>query len=357
MSITVLPRLLAQTVGRLLCPKNRSSVSKRDTRTGCLWCLLALLVFFAAVSSADEAAGKGSDHETLIRILTEREGTLTHLYVENLQYADVTVTLEMDLVNMKASVNFPCTQTVPGKKKVEFLTLTPRDSAQGWSWTYTYYSTFGNTSAQHDDSYIYSLPYTQGKTYRVSQGYNGSYSHFGADQFAIDWRMPLGTPVHAARGGVVVGVKEDSNVGGDSAKYDWDANYVLIRHADGTLGQYVHLKKGGAIVGIGAQVQAGDLIGYSGNTGHSTGPHLHFSVFKASDGKHRETIPVKFKTADDFAVTLEEGRNYKASGSPTYVAGNNTLESRHSVRQDLLGLHRSGESEPVGGPVPAAVGH
>jgi murein DD-endopeptidase MepM/ murein hydrolase activator NlpD len=148
------------------------------------------------------------------------------------------------------------------------------DTNRGWSWTYTYYSTFGSMTAQHDNSFIYSLPYSSGKSYRVSQGYNGEYSHFGADQFAIDWRMPIGTPVHAARGGTVVGIKNDSDVGGDSSKFDWDANYVLIQHADGTLGQYVHLLKGGTKLKIGQRIETGDFIGLSGNTGHSTGPHL-----------------------------------------------------------------------------------
>src|SRR5262249_926116 len=155
------------------------------------------------------------------------------------------VTFEMELVNLTGDAKFPCTTTLPGKQRLKVFTLTPTDPARGWSWTYTYYSTFGSTTVSHDDAYLYSLPYAPGKSYRVSQGFNGEYSHFGSDQFAIDWRMPAGTPVYAARGGVIVGVKNDSNVGGDDAKYDWDANYILIQHSDGTLGQYVHLQKGG----------------------------------------------------------------------------------------------------------------
>jgi len=118
----------------------------------------------------------------------------------------------------------------------------------------------------------------------------------------------------------VVGVKNDSNLGGDDSRYDWDANYVLIQHPDNTLGQYVHLMKGGTKLKLGQHVQAGDFIGLSGNTGHSTGPHLHFSVFKARDGKHRVTIPVRYQTGDDLAVTLEEGRSYKAAGSAAVLA-------------------------------------
>jgi murein DD-endopeptidase MepM/ murein hydrolase activator NlpD len=301
---------------------------------------------------AEEPVGKSSPRETLIRISTEKEGALTRVYVENLQAADVTVTFEMDMVNLSSTVEFPYTKTLAARKKEMLFTMQPREANRGWSWTYTYYSTFGSTSAEHDDSYIYSLPYPSAKSYKISQGYNGVYSHFGADQFAIDWRMPMGSPVQAARGGLVVGVKQDSNTGGDDAKYDWDANYVLIQHADGTLGQYVHLKKGGAVVKVGQHVEAGDLIGYSGNTGHSTGPHLHFSVFKARDGKHRETISVRFKTADEFAITLEEGKSYKASGVSSVLASTgNRLEK--ALEPDPVEFRRV--SQPTQSRI--AVGH
>jgi murein DD-endopeptidase MepM/ murein hydrolase activator NlpD len=330
-------------VKRVLCPRRIGTVPKRDSHRFLVWAVTLSLVFCAQILGDNPAGKSAGSRETLIRISTQREGSLTHLFVENVQAADVTVTFEMDMSNLVANVDFPYTRTLPGKKRVKLFTLSPEDPSQGWSWTYTYYSTFGSTTAQHDDSYVYSLPYAPGKAYRVSQGCNGTYSHFGADQYAIDWRMPEGTPVHAARGGIVVGVKNDSNIGGDSSQYDWDANYVLIRHSDGTLGQYVHLMKGGALVKVGQHVEAGDLIGLSGNTGHSTGPHLHFSVFKAKDGKHRLTIPVRYKTADNYAVTLREGRSYRAAGSSTALAG--------------ARISSPGDSEPLSLHVGKAVGH
>jgi murein DD-endopeptidase MepM/ murein hydrolase activator NlpD len=146
----------------------------------------------------------------------------------------------------------------------------------------------------------------------VTQGYNGSFSHKGANQYAIDWQMPEGTPVYAARGGVVVKIKDDSSIGGSSVKYDPYNNYVLIRHDDGTLGHYCHLQKGGVYVRSGDRVMVGQRIARSGNTGFSSGAHLHFSVFKTKDGRERVSIPVRFRTSDAQAVTLEEGRRYKS---------------------------------------------
>lgn len=302
--------------------------------------LLLALLLTTLLSFGEESTGKtSSSRETLIRISTEKKGTTTRLFAENIQAAQVTVTFEMDMVNLASSVTFPFTTTLAAHQKLELFTLTPVEKTRGWSWTYTYYSTFGSTVTVHDDNYVYTLPYAPGKAYRVSQGYNGDYSHFGADQFAIDWRMPIGTPVHAARGGKVVGVKNDSSSGGDDSKYDWDANYILIQHSDGTLGQYVHLQKGGCQLKVGAHVEAGEFIGLSGNTGHSTGPHLHFSVFKAKDGKHRQTIPVRYRTAGQLAIVLEEGKSYRAASSPAALAQDLASESTESEHLRPLASH------------------
>ena len=167
-------------------------------------------------------------------------------------------------------------------------------------------------NAVHDDAYAYRLPYKAGATYKVIQGFNGTFSHFGEQAFAIDWAMPAGTPVLAAREGLVVDVKDANNVGGPGEEFEEYANYVRIKHADGTIGEYDHFQVNGAKVQVGQQVKAGDLIGLSGNTGRSTQPHLHFWVFKAVDGEHRESFPIHFKTRPATATILEQGQAYTA---------------------------------------------
>jgi murein DD-endopeptidase MepM/ murein hydrolase activator NlpD len=159
---------------------------------------------------------------------------------------------------------------------------------------------------------VYQLPYAPGQAFPVSQAYDGPFSHHGAERYAIDWRMPEGTPVYATRPGVVIDTKSDSTQGGPSKQFESLANYILIQHPDGTIGNYAHLQRNGVKVRAGQTVQAGDLIGLSGNTGFSNGPHLHFCVFKTKNGLERESIPVKFNTSNGI-ITLLSGDTYRAA--------------------------------------------
>ncbi len=247
----------------------------------------------------------------IIKVITKREGEVTRFYVDNFQATEVTATFELQMANLKGSRDLPFTGTFPANKITEAFNVSPINAAETWNFSYTTHYAIGSTTAIHDDAYVYSLPFRSGDAYRVTQGYNGCYSHTGPDQFAIDFKMSSGTPIHAARDGMVVKVKEDSNVGGADRKYENSANYILIRHIDGTIANYAHLSKNGSKVKVGQVVQAGDFIALSGSTGFSSGPHLHFSIFKTKDGAQRISIPVQFETASDLAITLVEGRSYK----------------------------------------------
>jgi murein DD-endopeptidase MepM/ murein hydrolase activator NlpD len=202
--------------------------------------------------------------------------------------------------------------------------MSPVESDKKWEFSYTNYYKLGSHLARHQDSHVYQLPYLPGKRYIVTQAYHGAFSHKGSNKYAVDWKMPEGTPVCAVRGGVVVKLRKDSDTGGASMKFDKFNNFILIRHEDGTLAHYCHLQQNGVLVKLGQKVQPGQVIGRSGNTGFSSGPHLHLCIFRTLDGRERESIPVKFHTAEYGAVTLLEDSRYRA-----VQVGGSLLEARN----------------------------
>ncbi|MDH3645915.1 MAG: M23 family metallopeptidase [Gammaproteobacteria bacterium] len=124
----------------------------------------------------------------------------------------------------------------------------------------------------------YVLPYPVGAVYRLNQGNCSGFGHSGFWAFGYDFEMPIGSIVSAAREGIVVHA-QDGALDGDSNR----TNLITIEHSDGTVALYSHLTLNGVHVTIGQTVQAGDVIGLSGNTGNTGGlPHLHFSVHPCS---------------------------------------------------------------------------
>jgi murein DD-endopeptidase MepM/ murein hydrolase activator NlpD len=145
----------------------------------------------------------------------------------------------------------------------------------------------GDLRAVHVPFHEYRLPFADGHSFMVSQAPGGLLTtHASADSWhAIDIAMPEGTPVVAARSGIVIAA-------GDGA--------VRILHDDGTIAGYYHLRPGLA-VGEGDGVAAGALLGYSGASGHASGPHLHFVVTRlVVDSEYIEEVSER--------VTFHAGR-------------------------------------------------
>lgn len=253
-----------------------------------------------------------SQARQMLKVSERRDGKVIRFLVENLEAAEVTATFDLRLVNLRGSTSFPFTTTLSPHQKLEAFSLSPIDEAREWHFSLTNAYTLGSSRAVHDDRFAYSLPYAAGQAFRVSQADDGAFSHSGPERHAIDWKMPEGTPVLAARGGVVVGTKDDSDAGGADRSFENSANYILIQHCDGTIGNYAHLLKQGVKVRVGQTVENGATIGLSGNTGFSSGPHLHFSVFKTRNGRERESIAIRFRTESRAATTLVSGKVYRA---------------------------------------------
>ncbi len=246
-----------------------------------------------------------------VRVVEERQGDLIHLFVTTTNCLDVTITLAAQLQNMSASPLLPVTVETQGHSRVEIVTLQTVNPAQPADHPYTYSWRYGGRGG-HPDGTAYLLPFEASARHKLFQAYGGSFSHQVAspNEYAHDWDLAENSIVQAARDGVVVGVRQDSNSHGVSERFSHSSNYVIIRHDDHTYGEYLHLKQNGALVKLGDAVRAGQAIALSGNTGLSSRPHLHFAVFRVIDGNTRETLPVKFKTKDGEAQTLEQGKIY-----------------------------------------------
>ena len=154
----------------------------------------------------------------------------------------------------------------------------------------------GRVDADHDDGYLYRLPYADDVSFPIIQGYGAKLSHRGAERFTLDFGMPVGTPVHAARDGVVVLVEDSHDAGCPREECGRYANFIAVLHSDGTTGEYFHLQRDSVQVRVGERVQRGQWLARSGNTGFSTAPHLHFGVYRTNRERRTESLAVRFDT-------------------------------------------------------------
>jgi murein DD-endopeptidase MepM/ murein hydrolase activator NlpD len=156
---------------------------------------------------------------------------------------------------------------------------------------------YGDPYAVWDTSLLYAWPFPRGKSYKIIQGYNGSFSHNKVDsRYAVDFSLAVGDTVCAAQDGLVMSVLQENTIGGRTLKYRPYANYITLYHADGLITQYVHLAPNSALVEAGDEVKKGQPIGLSGETGFTDGPHLHFNVYRP-DLEGTKSAPIIFEKA------------------------------------------------------------
>ena len=234
------------------------------------------------------------DPTTLANLQLVRSGTSTEVYVENRIAAPLQMTLSFSASqNVTAWPGFPLHQVLPPNARVMVGRIDPTNEGQVSSFSLDMTALPGDPSATPRDV-TYGLPVDENSSWHLGQSFHGGWSHNDEQNlYAIDLVVPEGTPVLAARRGVVMQVESGfDKAGGNRAKYAERANLVRIIHDDGTMALYAHLMENGVYVKVGERVGVGQQIAASGNTGFSSGPHLHFAV-QVNRGMRLVSVPFR----------------------------------------------------------------
>ena len=195
--------------------------------------------------------------------------------------------------------------TLAGGSEQALLELRGADGAGRLRFTWT--TGLGAPDAVHRPERPYRVPFAPGASFMVSQAYPTHITHVTPDStYAVDIALPDGTPVYAARGGTVIDVRHDAFLGATDAALVDQANMVEILHADGTIAVYAHLEWDAIRVRVGQHVAAGEYLANSGNTGFTSGPHLHFAVWRNARGTD-VSVPIQFAGPGGIAVTPTTG--------------------------------------------------
>ena len=221
-------------------------------------------------------------------VILKKDG-VDSVYVRNDLYAPVEIELSFAAVkNVSGAPRKPIRRVIPLRTSVRLAQLTATQAARPLAYIPRLKYSLGDPTGTAK-AYRYPLPW-RGGPFHVSQAANGQYSHFGPkNRYAMDIAMPEGTPIIAARGGVVVKTENSQSGRGTHPS----GNFVRVLHDDGTMGVYLHLKQGSVRVREGQRVAVGSALALSGNTGNSSGPHLHF-VVQRNTGMGLVSIPYQF---------------------------------------------------------------
>ena len=217
--------------------------------------------------------------------------------------------------NVVSSPELPEIFVLPAGAERELVTIGPLDPKRSWRYRLQTQSMPGDPTGQHRPDRPYRPPFAPGASFTIGQAFGGQHSHnTPSSQYAVDIAMPIGTPVHAAREGVVMDLARwFHRSGSELERYGNRANYVRILHDDGSMAVYAHLDYNGVRVREGQQVRRGQLIGKSGNTGFSSGPHLHFAIQLNRDLK-LVSVPFEFEGPDGRVLSPREGLSLGAPG-------------------------------------------
>jgi murein DD-endopeptidase MepM/ murein hydrolase activator NlpD len=230
-----------------------------------------------------------ADPSAFVALETQTVGDATDVFVGNELAGPVQVRLQLkSKAELRLSDDFRLDSILPPTSRVKLGRIYSLDAMN-----LLLDIVPGDPAAQPRDV-AYNLPVDENSNWSVGQAFGGGHSHSDRqNRYAVDIVVPEGTPVLAARSGVVMQAESAfDRAGSDRDKFAGRANVVRVLHDDGSMAVYAHLQENGVYVRLGQRVSLGQQIAVSGNTGYSSGPHLHFCV-QVNRGMLLESIPFR----------------------------------------------------------------
>jgi murein DD-endopeptidase MepM/ murein hydrolase activator NlpD len=244
----------------------------------------------------------GVPHETRSMVSSRRGGERhePRHFFRNHYHGPAQIELSLaEADNVLASPALPARFVLPGNAEQGLVTFGAVDPTESFSYRLAYTLVPGAPFDTLPEDLDFYPPFARGKTWPISQGIDDDQTHGDpANRYAVDIVMPLGTPVLAARGGIVMESEGSyADNGRKDERYLDRANFIRLLHDDGTMAIYAHLQQHSLRVQPGMKVPAGHWIANSGNSGYSSGPHLHF-VVQMNIGMALEALPLRFRQPD-----------------------------------------------------------
>jgi len=216
-----------------------------------------------------------------------------------------------DAQNVRFSRNGDVRAVVGPRSQASLVEISPT-GAGAPTYRYDWSFVMGAPGTEHRPDQPYRAPYAIGQAFRVTQAFPAIFTHGSREsRHAVDFALPDQTAVVAARSGQVINVAHEHFRGGAKQEMADEANFIEILHDDGTIAMYGHLHWDSIRVSPGQRVSRGEYIANSGNTGFTTGPHLHFAVIR-NVGMQMESVPVQFAGPGDTRITPQTGMMLKA---------------------------------------------
>lgn len=208
-----------------------------------------------------------------------------------------------DAENVSSEPPLPARLVLPGQAEKRLLKIWATDPGIGFSFRLSYKHMIGPPLDDIPAEVNYYPPFPLGLQFPISQGFDNDVTHSKPpNQYAVDIVMPIGTPILAARAGLVMDMEDDFHGAAQKERYLTRSNQVRILHDDGTMAVYAHLQPNSLRVRQGTKVTRGQWIANSGNTGYSSGPHLHF-VIQLNAGMSLESLPFRFVAPNGGTIT------------------------------------------------------